>query len=121
MESKGTRKNLAAVQGLADKTPVTTAAVRKAVQAANREEVLALPEAAEHTKWLMAVARGEIEAPSAVQSLALKQINELFYGTEIAPTKAGSDKVTITIVGMHDAKDVDGITIESTGGDDDES
>jgi hypothetical protein len=116
MESKGTRKNLAAVAKLNDKTPATTAAVRKAVHAAHREEVLAHPLASDHTEWLMRVARGEIEAPSAVQSLALKQVNELFYGTEVAPTQAGNDKVIINITGIGAPQDVPGITIEGTSG-----
>lgn len=83
-----------------EKTPVTTAGVRKSAQAANRETALAHPMADSHVAWLFMVARGEIEAPSAVQSLALKTINELVLGVEEDKHKKSNDKVTINITGI---------------------
>ncbi|MDB3923331.1 hypothetical protein N9359_04465 [Luminiphilus sp.] len=108
------RKSLKPVDQLRDKAPVTTAAVRKAVQASNREEVLAHPMAADHTDWMFKVARGEIEASPAVQSLCLKELHSSLYGLEEERTKRASDSVTINItgIGADNAKDISRALIE---------
>ncbi|MDA7583737.1 hypothetical protein N8739_00655 [Luminiphilus sp.] len=94
------RKTLTPVQKLADKTPVTTAAVRKAAQAVSREELVANPALADHNDWVIKVARGELEAPAAVQALCLKELHTHLYGLEAERNKVGSDKVSITITGI---------------------
>lgn len=105
------RKTLTTIE---KKTPVTTAGVRKAAQAANRETALAHPMADSHVDWLFQVARGEIEAPSAVQSQALKTINELVLGVEEDKHKKSNDKVTINITGI--GAEPAGVTIEGSTG-----
>ena len=110
------RKDLTkAVAKIADQKPVTTAAVRKSAQAANREEVLAHPTAAKHTDWLWKIAHGEIEAPPAVQSLALKELHNHLYGPEEQRDKRSTDKVTINILGIGGGE-ATGITIDGSTG-----
>lgn len=111
------RKSLMKTQ-LESKTPATTAAVRKAAQASNREAALMHKYAEDHVDWLMKVARGDLEAPSAVQTLAVKTVNELLLGVEEERHKSGTDKVTINITGIGGPKDVEGITIEGESDDD---
>ena len=109
------RKDLAkAVANLEAKKPVTTAAVRKSAQAANREAALAHPLAVDHVEWLMKVARGETEAPSAVQTLALRSVNELLLGTEESPNKRTHDKITISITSV--GGEPTGVTIDGSTG-----
>ena len=111
------RKSLMKTQ-LESKKPTTSAAIRKAAQASNREAALVHKYADSHVDWLMRVARGEIEAPSAVQALAVKTVNELLLGVEEERHKSSTDKVTINITGIGGPKDVEGVTIE--GGSDDD-
>jgi hypothetical protein len=103
------RKSLKPVE--LTKQPTTTAAARKAVQATNREEVLAHPMATDHTDWMFKVARGDIEAPAAVQTLCLKELNSSLYGLEEDRTKGATDKITINIVGI-DANEGPSVIIE---------
>ena len=107
------RKTLKPVDKLKDKTPATTAAVRKAVQASNREQALAHELASSHVEWLFRVARGEIEAPSAVQALALKEINGLVLGVEEERQKRSTDSVTINISGIGGADNSSGSVVIS--------
>jgi hypothetical protein len=100
------RKTLRPVDKLVDKTPITTAAVRKNAQAANREVALAHELADSHVDWILRVARGEIEAPTAVQVLAVKTANDLLLGLEEARDKKATDKVTINIVGMSEERPI---------------
>jgi len=111
-----TRKTLNPIENVQNAKPATTAAVRKAAQTINREAALAHPLAADHTDWLIRVARGEVEAPSAVQTLALKTVNELLLGTEESPNKRAHEAITINITGVGAEA---GITIdgESTAAD----
>ncbi len=108
------RKSLRPVENLADKTPVTTAAVRKNAQAANREVALVHELADSHVDWIMRVARGEIECATAVQVLAIKTANDLLLGLEEARDKKATDKVTINITGFtaDAAKDITKDVIE---------
>ena len=57
------------------------------------------------------VARGEIEAPPAVQTLCLKELNSSLYGLEEDRTKGATDKITINIVGI-DANEGPSVIIE---------
>ena len=114
------RKTLTPVQKLAAKTPVTTASVRKAAQAVSREELVANPKLSDHSDWLISVARGDIEAPPAVQALCLKELHQHMYGLEQDRTKGATDKVTINITGIGggEPKDVSPavVTISSDSG-----
>jgi hypothetical protein len=112
-ETSSKRKTLKPVERLKDKTPVTTPAVRKAAQASNREQALAHPMAQDHIDWLFKVSRGEIEAPSAVMALALKEINGLVLGSEEERQKRSTDSVSITITGIggDSPKDVSPATV----------
>ena len=94
------RKTLTPVQKLAKKTPVTTASVRKAAQQVSREELVASPLLEGYNEWLIKVAIGEIEAPPAVQTLALKEINQHKFGLEEQRDKKSTDNVTINISGI---------------------
>ena len=105
------RKTLTPVQKLAAKTPITTASVRKAAQAVSREELVANPKLNDHSDWLISVARGDIEAPPAVQALCLKELHQNLYGLEQERTKGSTDKVSITITGLSDTKDVSPATV----------